>query len=529
MMHSMFPIIPLATDPGDLRPVESLALTTPLVVAIVACLLLAVGLIALIIMLSRPARKPRNSDRARGAHSNASSKAEWRARIDDVVARHESGALPRHEAFVELSVIARDFAGAASGKELSSITLTDLAYLNRTPANRQGFCYTSNTWVCKSMQQSSRPDDQRAAGRRVGGESGGKVAFMMLAWHWPWAALAGVLATLAIIVLIVVFARRNAADDTPVFSMDDDLNTEHASRLFRQWRALGRLAISVLVLALALAIVLVARPSQVDAGDERASSRDIVLCLDVSGSTLPYDREVIDTYLELVKHFKGERIGLSIFNSTSRTVFPLTDDYELVTKQLTSASKALKGVESQDDIDKMSDAEYQDIANWLEGTQNRKDATSLIGDGVVSCAAMLPGFAYGEANHANADRQRAASIVLATDNVVSGKPTYSLTEALDLTQQTKITVDGLYSGPKASESDQTTTDMKSAIESHGGIFLTQSNGTSIDELVRDIQSRRDTDVENKAKSSMVDAPGLWTLALAVILIIWIVCAWRLRR
>ena len=76
---------------------------------------------------------------------------------------------------------------------------------------------------------------------------------MMLAWHWPWAALAGVLAALAIIVLIVVFARRNAADDTPVFSMDDDLNTEHASRLFRQWRALGRLAISVLVLALALA------------------------------------------------------------------------------------------------------------------------------------------------------------------------------------------------------------------------------------------------------------------------------------
>lgn len=334
---------------------------------------------------------------------------------------------------------------------------------------------------------------------------------MMLAWHWPWAALAGVLATLAIIVLIVVFARRNAADDTPVFSMDDDLNTEHASRLFRQWRALGRLAISVLVLALALAIVLVARPSQVDAGDERASSRDIVLCLDVSGSTLPYDREVIDTYLELVKHFKGERIGLSIFNSTSRTVFPLTDDYELVTKQLTSASKALKGVESQDDIDKMSDAEYQDIANWLEGTQNRKDATSLIGDGVVSCAAMLPGFAYGEANHANADRQRAASIVLATDNVVSGKPTYSLTEALDLTQQTKITVDGLYSGPKASESDQTTTDMKSAIESHGGIFLTQSNGASIDELVRDIQSRRgygcgeQGEILNGGRSRSVDA------------------------
>ena len=31
---------------------------------------------------------------------------------------------------------------------------------------------------------------------------------------------------------------------------------------------------------------------------------------------------------------------------------------------------------------------------------------------------MLPGFAYGNASADNAERQRAASIVLATDNVV---------------------------------------------------------------------------------------------------------------
>lgn len=355
---------------------------------------------------------------------------------------------------------------------------------------------------------------------------------MELSWHWPWAAVAGVIgaiAVIAVLMLVASHAQRHDIDAARSFSLDDDLNMETASRLFRRWRTLSRLAAVLLTLALVVSVALVARPSQVDEGEERAGSRDIVLCLDVSGSTLPYDREVIDTYRKLVSNFKGERIGLSIFNSTSRTVFPLTDDYELVSKQLTEASKILKGVESQDDIDKMKDSDYQKISDWLEGTQNRKEATSLIGDGVVSCAAMLPGFAYGQANADNAARQRAASIVLATDNVVSGKPTYSLTEALDLTQQTKITVDGLYSGPKASESDQTTTDMKSAIESHGGIFLTQSNGTSIDELVRDIQSRRDTDVENKAKSSMVDAPGLWTLALAVILIIWIVCAWRLRR
>ena len=182
------------------------------------------------------------------------------------------------------------------------------------------------------------------------------------------------------------------------------------------------------------------------------------LCLDVSGSTLPYDHQVLSTYLNLLQHFKGERIGLSIFNSSSRTVFPLTDDYAMVTEQLTQANDMLKGVQTQDDIDKMSDEQYQQIADWLEGTQNRKNATSLIGDGLVGCAAMLPGFAYSKADTAQS-RSREASIVLATDNVVSGSPTYSLAQALDLTSQAGINVDGLYSGPQSSEGDATTNEI----------------------------------------------------------------------
>lgn len=311
--------------------------------------------------------------------------------------------------------------------------------------------------------------------------------------------------------------------------LDDDLNTETASKLFRQWRTLSRMAAVLLVVALALTIALVARPSTVDEGEERASSRDIVLCLDVSGSTLPYDREVIDTYRRLVDSFKGERIGLSIFNSTSRTVFPLTDDYELVSEQLDKASTILKGVESQDDIDKMKDSDYQAISDWLEGTQNRKDATSLIGDGVVSCAAMLPGFAYGSANADTSSRQRAASIVLATDNVVSGDPTYTLQEALDLTKQAEITVDGLFSGPQQSESEQTTNQFRSEIESHDGVFLTQSNGASVAELVRQIESRRSHESASSSRAAMSDAPGWWTLALAVVMVFWLILAWRLKR
>lgn len=355
---------------------------------------------------------------------------------------------------------------------------------------------------------------------------------MQLSWQWPWAALTGVIVVLAIIVIVTLAAAHGKKDDADcarTFSLDDDLNTESASKLFRQWRALSRLSVVMLAVALLLSVALAARPSTVDESEEKASSRDIVLCLDVSGSALPYDREVIDTYRRLVDNFKGERIGLSIFNSTSRTVFPLTDDYDLVSKQLDKASRILKGVESQNDIDKMKERDYQELSDWLEGTQNRKESTSLIGDGVVSCAAMLPGFAYGNSSAANTDRQRAASIVLATDNVVSGKPTYTLAEALTLTSQSQISVDGLFSGPKQSESDQTTKEFKSTIEAHHGTFLTQSNGASVSSLVKEIESRRNHENQTKDKAAMVDAPGWWALALAVILVIWLPLTWRLRR
>ena len=143
---------------------------------------------------------------------------------------------------------------------------------------------------------------------------------------------------------------------------------------------------------------------------------------------------------------------------------------------------------------------------------------------------MLPGFTYGSASTAgSAERSRAASIVLATDNVVSGTPVYTLNQALSLTSKANITVDGLFSGPEASEKESATTDMRKLIEAHHGTFLTQSNGTSVNELVRDINTRRNKESQASSKASMVDDPAWWVLALAVIVTIWLLLVWRLKR
>lgn len=365
-------------------------------------------------------------------------------------------------------------------------------------------------------------------------------------FKWPLIFAAGILVCLVIFAVLIIGDvirqhilkkqyqkhHHNLNQKFYTFTFDEDLQGSLASHSWYMWRRLKRFATAMLVLSLLGSLATASRPSRVFNADEQISSRDIVLCLDVSGSALPYDREVILAYLNFIEHFQGERIGLSIFNSTSRTVFPLTDDYRLAKKQLQYAANLLGGVQSQNKIDNLQQRQYQEISDWLEGTQNRKNATSLIGDGLVSCAAMLPGFIYGNAHNSNKSQSRfnrSASIVLATDNVVSGNPTYSLKQALDLTKQANITVDGLYSGAKQNENEDTTVDMKNLIESHGGIFLTQRNTDSVLNLVREIEKRHSVIPQGTTQSAFSDDPGIWVLVSVVSVVVWLAIAKRIKR
>lgn len=363
------------------------------------------------------------------------------------------------------------------------------------------------------------------------------IAAMLWMWwqlRWPLAVWLGLLLIAIVLVSIISIdklreIRRqrdiniHPVDRAMTFTLDTDLQGTLLSQAWHRWKILNRCAIVLLAAALITSLLQVGRPAHIHDSLEQASSRDIVLCLDVSGSTLPYDRDVIQSYATIVNHFQGERIGLSIFNSTSRTVFPLTDDYELVKRQLTYAAKLLSNVQSQQTIDSMQQRQYQQIADWLEGTQNRTEATSLIGDGLVSCAAMLPGFLYSSRAH------RHASIILATDNVVSGKPTYSLKEALTLTKQAGIRVEGLYSGAQHTQDQSHARQMRQLIEAQGGMFFTRQNDNSTLGLVRTIEQRYVPKAQQLQHSALSDDPGIFTLIVILCFTGWLITAWRLRR
>ena len=109
----------LNTD--DLTVIPQLDLTVPLVAALLVCLAVMIAAIVLAVVLSRPRRKPRVSA-ARGVHAAATGKSVWRNRINAIVEDHDNNVIDREEAFLRLAAVARDYASAVSGRDMSAQT-----------------------------------------------------------------------------------------------------------------------------------------------------------------------------------------------------------------------------------------------------------------------------------------------------------------------------------------------------------------------------------------------------------------------
>ena len=126
-----------------------------------------------------------------------------------------------------------------------------------------------------------------------------------------------------------------------------------------------------------------------------------MLCLDVSTSMNGLDAIVLRQFAELAAGLRGERIGLTIFNGSAITVFPLTDDAEFIEATLA-------------DSPTISSARRK--RSFVEGTE--EGGTSLIGDGLASCAMRF-----------DSDDRASRSIVFATDNALAGEPILQLSAA----------------------------------------------------------------------------------------------------
>jgi Ca-activated chloride channel homolog len=333
-----------------------------------------------------------------------------------------------------------------------------------------------------------------------------------------WPAALGLLVIVGVAWLV---ARRRAPSPgaLPVSGSAWVAQVPQVRRWLRRYRALRVAAAAALVVTAVSAAVLAARPVEREVRVDRLGSRDIVLCLDVSGSMIPFDSAIAETFAQLVDSFAGERIALSVFNSTSRTVFPLTDDYTLALAELDEASGALAfDYDSFDYEDADQMVGFQRLMTFLAGTEGVPDEASLIGDGLAACALQFDELA--------SDRSR--SIILATDNYVAGEPLYTLGQAVELVDGRDISLVGLFGGEVDLRGGPEESEYREKVLAVDGLYFTTDDPAAIDGIVADVQSQQAVDLDAAPENVDTDRPEPWFAILAVGVVALVVLRWWLR-
>lgn len=295
-----------------------------------------------------------------------------------------------------------------------------------------------------------------------------------------------------------------------------------ALRRHRRWLAVAALAAVTLVVS---AVAAAARPVELTTVQPEQRNRDIMLCLDTSGSMSSADAAVVQVFAELAKEFDGERIGLTVFDSSAVQVFPLTDDYGYVQEQLTLARDAFDGNPGS--------------AGFLDGTWNGR-GSSLIGDGLASCVNGFPDTGATETRSAetgtgdtgspDSGQRRSRSVVLATDNYLSGDPIFTLEQAAALAKEREVRVYALNPGDfdYGPGPGQPGARLRTVAEASGGAYYRLDSPEAVADIVRSVQETEATALKGAPRAVVSDRPEL-PLALALLSgLVLAGASWRLR-
>ncbi|MGF6831934.1 Ca-activated chloride channel family protein [Paenarthrobacter sp. TE4293] len=316
------------------------------------------------------------------------------------------------------------------------------------------------------------------------------------------------LAAAAAIISAWLYRRRRPPQTRPVAHGDRLTALPEYQRALRRHRRRLALAIALGAVFLAATATAAARPILRTTEEPEIRNRDIVLCLDVSGSMTTTDAAIATVFQELAKEFGGERIGMVIFDSSSVQLFPLTDDYDYAAEQLAHAKEALDS----------------GAGTFFDGTWNGA-GSSLIGDGLASCVQSFP-----EDTGADAGPQRSRSIVLATDNFLSGEPIFSLDEAATLAagKNVKIHVLNPSDMDYGDQPDEPGAQLRTAAERTGGSYYTVDSAEAVPGIVGKVQETEPTSYRAAPQASAADAPA-WPLGIAALAGAgMLVLGWRLE-
>lgn len=324
--------------------------------------------------------------------------------------------------------------------------------------------------------------------------------------RWPWLVVALSVLVLAVLLLSLRSWRRNPRAGVGYVAHADRLRAlPRFEELVRRRMILGGCLTLAALVACAGAIVLAGRVQERQTLAQQDSSRDIMLCLDSSGSMAEVDAAVLREFRRIVDGLRGERIGLTIFSGVAITVFPLTDDYLFVQQRLTEAEEAFG-----------AGGVYSDAyALFTAGTVVDWDVQSQMGDGLASCVQRFD----------RRDQDRSRAMVLASDNEPVGEGVFSVPEAAAYAADNQVVVHGI-AAPLTSDRPDAAREFEAATAATGGTFAVLGEDGSTAAVVEAIADLEATPTDRPPLVQVLDRPLLGTVLAGVgvggLLLVWLV-------
>jgi hypothetical protein len=328
--------------------------------------------------------------------------------------------------------------------------------------------------------------------------------------RWPWLV---VVLSLLVVGLLLAWARswwrRTPRGASYVAHAGRLRGLPRYRTLVRRRRLLGGFASVAALVAVAGGILLGGRLQETQTMQQDEDARDIMLCLDASGSTAPWNVDVVDEFQEIVEGLQGERIGLTVWNNAAITKFPLTDDYEFVQDQLELAKEAFSGWDEYTS----SDAFYDYTAGTFVARHDRQ--SSLVADGLVSCVQRFD----------RLDEDRGRALVLGTDGEQRGIGIYELDEAGQYAADHDVVVHTIAnSGEPGTEGDLPGLQAVSA--ETGGTYALLGTGGSTEEVVEAINDLEAAKIEKPPLRQTLDRPQtgivIAGIGVALLVVVWVV-------
>ena len=234
---------------------------------------------------------------------------------------------------------------------------------------------------------------------------------------------------LSIIFSIVSSNKKHILKDTFFIANTEYIeNTDYFKQRLIIYKFLKTIITIFYIISLICIFLLIGRLSIKDTNNY---PNDILLCLDVSANIDKSNLDLVNNLLNTKNIYKNTNYGISIFNTSSAIISPLTHDYNYIKNELKTIKKSIQ-VNNPDKYGKYNKNDYLLLKNYIvSGTtyNYQEKGTSLIGDGLNTCI-----------NNINKSVNKNKIIILSTDNSSAGKETISIKEAHKKAKENNIKI-----------------------------------------------------------------------------------------